>query len=174
MFLILQVVSVFLVSLAMALALAHALELPGKLRLDKNAYWTVQSIYYPGFTIGGGFGEGGGITAVLILLLLTPARSHAFPWTLIALIALLAMHLAYWVFTHPVNKFWLKERKLEGFSGGFFHLDPLKRSSLADSGENDWTRARNRWEYSHVIRAVLGTISLVSLVVAVAVYARSM
>lgn len=36
MFLILQVLSVFLVSIAMALALAHALELPGKMRLAKE------------------------------------------------------------------------------------------------------------------------------------------
>jgi hypothetical protein len=58
MFFALQVATVFLVSIAMALSLAHALELPGKLRLDKEAYLTVQPIYYPGFTIGGGVGEG--------------------------------------------------------------------------------------------------------------------
>jgi hypothetical protein len=34
-----------------------------------------------------------------------------------------------WIFTHPVNKFWLKDRKLEGFSGGFFGFDPIKRSA---------------------------------------------
>ena len=36
MFFVLQIVSVFLVSVAMSLSLAHALELPGKLRLDKK------------------------------------------------------------------------------------------------------------------------------------------
>lgn len=50
MFLILQVVSVFLASMAMALSLAHALELPGKLRLDKQTYCAMQPMYYPGFT----------------------------------------------------------------------------------------------------------------------------
>lgn len=38
MFLTLQILAVVLVSVAMALALAHALELPGKLRLSKEAY----------------------------------------------------------------------------------------------------------------------------------------
>jgi hypothetical protein len=52
MFLTLQVVTVFLVAVAMSLALAHALELPGKMRLDKETYMAVQTIYYPGFTFG--------------------------------------------------------------------------------------------------------------------------
>ena len=167
MFLILQVVNVFLVAVAMALPLAHALELPGKMRLDKPTYLAVQAIYYPGFTIGG-LGEGCGMPALLILLLLTPTESPAFWWTGVAFIALLTMHLAYWIFTHPVNKFWLKDQKLEGLGGGFFRFDPLKRSATGDSSENDWTRARDRWEYSHVVRAVLAAISFVSLVIAVA------
>jgi len=48
MFRTLQILAVFLVALAMALALAHALEMPGKLRLDKENYKDVQTIYYPG------------------------------------------------------------------------------------------------------------------------------
>jgi hypothetical protein len=76
MFLIIQVLTVFLVSLAMSLAVAHALELPGKMRLDRETYIAVQSIYYPGFTIGGLFGEGVGMIATLVLLLSTPAMVH--------------------------------------------------------------------------------------------------
>jgi hypothetical protein len=37
MFLTLQVLSVCLAAVAMSLALAHTLELPGKMRLDKEA-----------------------------------------------------------------------------------------------------------------------------------------
>jgi hypothetical protein len=44
MLVVVQVVSTFLVSVAMALSLSHALELPGKMRLDKKAYFTVQPI----------------------------------------------------------------------------------------------------------------------------------
>jgi hypothetical protein len=50
----LQVVTVLLIATTMSLALAHVLELPGKLRLDQQTYLAVQTIYYPGFTIGGG------------------------------------------------------------------------------------------------------------------------
>jgi hypothetical protein len=131
MLLTVQIVTLLLVSVAYALAPAHVLELPGKLRLDRNTYLAVQQIYYPGFTIGGGVGEGGGMIGLLILLLLTPRPSDAFRWTLIAFIALLAMHVAYWIFTHPVNKYWLKDQKLEGLSGGFFGLDPSQGAIAA-------------------------------------------
>jgi hypothetical protein len=53
MFDTLQVLTVLFVAVAMALTLAHALELPGKMRLTKEIYFAMQPIYYPGFTIGG-------------------------------------------------------------------------------------------------------------------------
>jgi hypothetical protein len=169
MFLTLQVLSVCLVAVAMSLALAHALELPGKMRLNKEVYLATQPIYYPGFTIGGGIGEGGGMVSTLILLVVTPRPSVAFQWTLWALIGLVAMHAAYWVFTHPVNKFWLGDYQLKGFSGGFFGFDPAGRSAPSATGEDDWKRLRRRWEYSHVARAALAATSLVFLVIAVAI-----
>src|SRR5262245_54944 len=49
----LQIINLVLVALVLATTLAHALELPGKLRLSQPEYWTVQQIYYPGFTIAG-------------------------------------------------------------------------------------------------------------------------
>ena len=167
MFLIVQVLTVCLVAVGMSLALAHALELPGKMRLDRDTYLAMQPIYYPGFTVGAGVGEAGGILATAVLLILTPRASNAFPWTLAALVFLVAMHLAYWVVTHPVNRFWLRDFQLKGFSGGFFRFDPLDRSAPLDR-EDAWKRLRNRWEYSHVIRAVLAGVSLVCLVIAVA------
>jgi Domain of unknown function (DUF1772) len=168
MFTVLQVVSVFLVAVAMAMAMAHALELPGKVRLDKSTYNAMQSIYYPGFTTAGGFGEGGGIIATAALLLLISSQGGAFWWTLTALVALVAMHVVYWVFTHPVNKFWVRDQELGRFGKGFFAIDPARRPAAAGAEEDDWKRLRNRWEYSHVLRALLAAISLTSLVTAVA------
>jgi hypothetical protein len=165
----LQVLSVCLVAIASALPLAHALELPGKMRLDKDAYLAMQPIYYPGFTIGAGFGEGGGMIATLILLLVTPTASREFRWTLLAFIALAGMHAAYWIFTHPVNKFWLRDYQLQGFGRGFFRFDPAKRAAPIAAREDDWKRFRDRWEYSHVLRAVLAGASFVCLVIAVVV-----
>src|SRR5437016_9261017 len=75
MFQTVEIVSILLVALAMAPALAHLLEFPGKIRLTKDAYLTVQPIYYPGFTIAGGIGEVGGLIAVLAIVL--HATRHA-------------------------------------------------------------------------------------------------
>src|SRR2546421_11379350 len=122
MFQTVEIVSILLVALAMAPALAHLLEFPGKRRLTKDAYLTVQPIYYPGFTIAGGAGEVGGLIAVLAVLLLTPQGTSAFWLRLVALAALLGMQVVFWLFTQPVNKFWLQSTTLGGFGQGFFNV----------------------------------------------------
>jgi hypothetical protein len=53
MMMVLEVVTIFLVAFAVSMALAHALEHPGKQRLDEKTDMAVQTIYYPGFTLGG-------------------------------------------------------------------------------------------------------------------------
>ena len=165
MLLTLQILCVLLTSVAMALSLAHALELPGKLRLSKDEYLIVQKIYYPGFTIGG-FGEVLGLIAILAVLLFTPTDNPAFGWTLASFAALAITHGAYWVLTHPVNSFWLKGDDLKGLGKGFFAAGAKEPTQ---HGEGDlWKRYRNRWERSHVTRAIFAILSLVLLVVAIA------
>lgn len=162
----LQVLVLMLIALAMALALAHALELPGKMRLDKEAYFAVQPIYYPGFTVGGGIGEGGGTLVTLLLLLLTPSGSAALWWTLVALLGLLGMQAVYWLVTHPVNGFWLEGEDLGRFGSGFFSIG-AKKNADEHPRPAEWTELRDRWEYSHVARAVLSCASFLAIVLAV-------
>lgn len=161
---VLQILTVSLVAVAMALALAHALELPGKLRLAKEQYLAVQPIYYPGFTVGGA-AEPLGLLMTLVLLFWMPRGGAAFWLTVGAVVSLVAMHATYWLLTHPVNNFWLKDVDLKGAGAGFFSFDPFKRTS--DPARADWTLYRDRWEYSHVVRAVFGLVSLILLVAAV-------
>ena len=52
-----NILCLLLVATDFGLLLAHALELPGKLRLDETSYRAVQGIYYPGFTVSSGFAE---------------------------------------------------------------------------------------------------------------------
>jgi hypothetical protein len=158
---VLQALSVILVVLAMVPALAHALELPGKLRLDRDAYFAVQPIYYPGFTIAG-ISEPIAIVFTLVLLALTPRAGAQFWLTLAALAGLIGMHAVYWLVTHPVNNFWLRGEKLAGLGAGFFWLASGNRQGAAD-----WTALRDRWEYSHVARAGLALLSFILLVIAI-------
>lgn len=163
----LEVLTVILVAVAMAMALAHALELPGKMRLDKDAYYAMQPIYYPGFTIGGAVGEFGGMVSALVLLFFTPFRNVGFWLTFAAFVGLVGMQVVYWLFTHPVNKFWVAGQNLDSFSSGFFSFGSKQAKLDSQNASNNWKRLRNRWEYSHVARAVLGLLSLTVLVIAI-------
>ena len=83
MFQTLEALTVLLAAVGMALSLAHALEFPGKRRLDRDSYLKVQAIYYPGFTIGGIL-EPVAMIAAFALLLFTPFGTLSFWLTLAA------------------------------------------------------------------------------------------
>ena len=137
-------VSIVLASIVMGLAFAHALERPGKLRLDRNFYLIVQSIYAPSFMIGG-ITEPLGIVATAILLALTPSDDPMFWPVLIAFLTFVLLHVVFWTVVRPANKFWTEERKRNG-------------------GNGDWTAMRDQWDAGHIARAVLGAIGLTALV----------
>ncbi len=160
MFLAFSVLGLLLVAVTMGLSLAHALEFPGKLRLDEATYRAVQAIYFPGFTIGGLVGEVGGMVVLAILLFFTPTNTERFWWTTGALGLLIAVHATYWLVTHPVNSAWLKDTELGGTSRLFF--------GLFSSSGSDWRHMRNVWEWSHVLRACFATLGFLSMSVAIA------
>jgi hypothetical protein len=87
----LQILSVMFAAFTMAQMLAHALEFPGKRRLDRDTYLKVQAIYYPGFTIGGAF-EPLSVIATFALLLFTPFGTTSFWLTTLAFVGLALAH----------------------------------------------------------------------------------
>lgn len=157
----LQCLTLIATALALVPALAHALELPGKTRLSREEYRTVQPIYYPGFTVAGFF-EPAAVLAALILLVATPTGTGAFWLTLFTLFALIGMHSIYWLVTHPVNKAWLEGEKLGRAGKTFFD------TAAGGAAQADWTALRDRWEHSHVARAALASAGFVALAIAVA------
>lgn len=160
----LQIVTVILVAFAMTPALAHALEFPGKRRLSKNVYVAVQKVYYPGFTLAG-VAEPVAIIATLVLLFVTPPGHGPFWLTLFALLCLIGMHAVYWLVTHPVNKVWLEGEKLSESGVRFFSTASGSGQSNA-SNPGDWKQLRDRWEHSHVARAILAALALIVLLIA--------
>jgi Domain of unknown function (DUF1772) len=149
-------VTVMIVVLATVPSVAHALELPGKMRLSKDEYAVMQRVYYPGFTVAG-LAEPVGILMTLILLICAPLNHKV--WFTLALAGLAGMQMIYWLITHPVNKVWIEGQRLGAASGRFF-------AAGADRTESqDWVVLRNRWEYSHVARAGCSVVSLVSLLI---------
>ena len=91
---ILQIAATMAVVVVMALSLAHALELPGKRRLSRDQYLTVQAIYYPGFTLGG-IAEPLAIVLLAALMYLTWAQALPFYLESGAVAAVLAVQLIY-------------------------------------------------------------------------------
>jgi hypothetical protein len=161
---VLQVIALMLVALAMVPAMAHALEFPGKMRLSKDAYLTVQRIYYPGFTIAG-FAESCSMIAALAVAIATPRDSAAFVLSVAALILLVAMHLVYWMITAPVNRIWLKGQQLSKAGSTFFRTN----AGSGNAEEADWSSLRDRWEYSHIVRAAFVTVALALLASAIVI-----
>lgn len=150
-------------TMAMVPAVAHALEWPGKRRLDREEYRTVQRIYYPGFTIAG-------VAEVPSIILTAVALGFSQPGSLdlvlrtVALVGLIAVHGVYWVRVHPVNAFWVEGEDLSKLGAGFFAV--RTRSGNTRRGSVTWTGLRDRWEAGHLARAVLAVVSVAALIVA--------
>jgi hypothetical protein len=155
----LEIATLLLVAVAWSLVFAHAAELPGKMRLDRDTYLAVQGIYYPGFTFGGA-SEPLSILALIALLAVTPLAGAAFWLTALALAAAMATHAIFWFVTQPVNRMWVKDLELGKAGAKFFSAD-------APVPIGDWTRLRDRWELSHLVRAIPMSAALVALILAV-------
>lgn len=162
-----EVAAIVLIALAMAPALAHAFEFPGKKRLDRDHYVMAQGIFYPDFTLLGS-SEPLALIAILILLFLTPTNSSAFWLTALALLCALGMQVVYWVFTHPTNKYWLRSSETAMGTAGsqFFAVGASAQTA-------DWIRLRNRWEYSHIARAALSFLALILVTLSAVLFAKS-
>ena len=112
-------------------ALAHLFELPHKMTLPANAYFTVQQIY-AGWDL---FGLA--IVAQFILLLLLTIRSareyFVFRPVLLALVLLIAAQVLFWGLTFPAN----------AATHDWTFIPP------------DWQALRRQWEYGHAASALL-------------------
>src|SRR5438128_1347226 len=153
---VLEFVSALLTSVSMGLALAHALELPGKLRLGREQYLAIQTIYYPGFTIGGA-AEPLAILALAALLFAIPTER----WLIAAaLVAAVGTQALFWTVVQPVNRHWLKSMPLGSAGRRFF------RANGGAPEKDDWARLRDRWERGHLARAVTATAAFVLTILA--------
>jgi hypothetical protein len=103
----------------------------------------------------------------LLLVFWIPRSNPAFPWTLVAFVSLLAMQLVFWMVTQPVNRHWVAGLQLSDAAQSFFSPG---RGATQNAGDDQWKRLRNRWEYSHIVRAVLAVLSLISVTIAIVVY----
>lgn len=144
MMIVLRLVTLGLTALILIPGGAHLFELPGKIGLDRDAYFTVQAIY-AGWALFG-IPLFAAIGANLLLYFLErrrhPATAH---WALIAA-SLITISLAIffgWVF--PGNQATVN-----------WTVPP-----------DNWETLRRNWEYGHAVNAVITTLALIATALAV-------
>lgn len=128
--------------LALGAALAHALELPAKMQLDKQSYFIAQQLY-------AGWDRLGFLLAVellgqfAVIAIYRHRRRVARP-AVMAMAALLAAQGVFWAFTFPMNR-----------ATADWTVQPA-----------NWEALRYQWEYSHLAGAACQLLSFVALCVA--------
>lgn len=141
-------VALIATALALGAALAHALELPSKMALSKEAYFTVQQIY-------AGWNrlalllliELAGMLAVLVLYI---GRPQVVLLTTGAIVSLLLAQAVFWTWTFPANA-------------------ATENWTVQPDG---WEALRRQWEYSHLAGAGFQLLSMTLLIAAVLVRDR--
>lgn len=127
------------VALSLAPALAHLLELPNKIGLGRDDYFTVQQIYRGWALLG--IVVFGGLVASALLVALLRREGRAFAWAVAALVCLVGAQAVFWIFTYPAN-----------VATANWTIVP-----------NDWEVMRARWEYSHAAGAALNLAAMAAV-----------
>jgi hypothetical protein len=142
---------VALLATAMALgpALAHLLELPNKIALPREDYFTVQQIYR-GWSLLGWLLLIELVSIVAVIVLARGERPLRIAG-IVALFGLLAAQVLFWTFTWPANQ---------------------ATANWTQQPEN-WELLRRQWEYSHAGGALLQLTALTALVIGALTRPRS-
>ena len=130
------------VALALGPSAAHLLELPNKIDLPRDAYFTVQAIYRGWALLG--IVVAGALLSTLFLTVVVWKRTPARYGALVAFLCIVATQVIFWTFTYPANQ------ATENWT-----VVP-----------EDWRSLRLDWEYSHAVAAVVNLAAYIALVAA--------
>ena len=128
--------AIMLTALALVPAGAHFFELPNKIGLDQQAYFTVQAIYR-GWALFG-FVLFAALLADLALTLLMAIRRRPYVLPLLAFLLVAATLAIFFVWTYPANQ----------------------ATSNWTLPTPNWNTLRTQWEYAHAVNALLTFIAL--------------
>jgi hypothetical protein len=140
--------SIAFVALSLGPALAHLLELPNKIGLGRDDYFTVQQIYRGWALLG--LVIFGGIVSTAALAWMSRGQAPALHWVLTGLLCLLLAQAVFWIFTYPTN---------------------VATNNWTSVPEN-WQSLRVRWEYSHAVGAILTLAAMAALILALTARTR--
>ena len=140
-----HVATVFLVALVMGTTLAHALEMPTKMRVSGSFWVECQHTLYRFFRYIAGPIEVAAVLISAVLVYFTFGQA-TFGASLVTSILLIAAFIVWAVVTERVNR-------------------QVAKWTATDI-PRDWERWRTQWEYSHLVRFLLHFIAFASSVLA--------
>lgn len=144
-----QFLALLFTALALAPAIAHTLELPNKIGLDRDAYFTVQQIYRGWALLG--VVVAGALLSTLALTVLVRRDRRAFGWALLATLCVAGTQVVFWTATAPTN----------AATRNWTHVPA------------NWEALRLQWEYSHATSAVLNLLALICVIASVLAMLRA-
>ena len=135
-------------ALALGAALAHAFELPNKMALGREDYFTVQQIYAGWNRLA--YLLGVQLIALVALAVISRHQLGVRGGALVAIAGLIGAQVIFWSWTFPAN---------------------VATESWTVIPTN-WQALRKTWEYSHAAGAALQTIAMSALIVAATARSR--
>ncbi len=141
-----QFLAIVFTALALVPGGAHLFELPNKIGLDQDAYFTVQGIYR-GWALFG-IALFGALAANLALAVLVRHERGPFLLAGLAFLCIAATLAIFFTWTFPTNQ---------------------ATENWTVQPEN-WEALRMQWEYSHAVNAVITLVALCAVTLSVLAY----
>jgi hypothetical protein len=140
---VVQFLAVVLTALALIPAGAHLFELPHKIDMARDAYFTVQSVY-------AGWAWFGIIDFAALIMIGAMAvklrrQPLAFPFALAAALCFVLFFAIFFIWTFPANQ------------------ATANWTTMPD----DWSDLRRQWEYSHAVNAFVMLVAFCSVLLSV-------
>jgi hypothetical protein len=127
---------------SVGMGLAHAFELPGKIAMSRENYFTVQTIYAGWNRVA--FVLLVQLISIIALIALFRDRPAVLWPVIVSLVALIVAQVLFWTFTFPANQ------------------ATHNWTTIPDN----WEALRRNWEYSHLAGAIFQVICVAALVIA--------
>jgi hypothetical protein len=140
---VIQFFAVLLTAVALIPAGAHLFELPNKIGLPRDAYFTVQGVY-AGWALFGIVDLAALIMNVVLAVRLRRQRV-AFTFAVTAAVCFVAFFAIFFTWTFPANQ------------------ATANWTSMPDN----WSELRRQWEYSHAVNAAVMLIAFCSVTLSV-------
>ncbi len=144
-----HVLSLAFAAICLGPALAHLLELPNKIGLGRDDYFTVQQIYRGWALLA--IPILGAIASTAALAWLARSLPRVFYWALTALVCLGLAQAVFWIFTFPANA-------------------ATKNWTVVPE---NWQALRAQWEYSHAVGAILTLAAMAALIFSLTARSRA-